>query len=238
MSVFQQLYEAHLTIGGHQITWREILGNGFGLASAVGGMRRQVWAWPVGILGNVLLFTVFLFTAAGGDHGGPLYGQAGRQVFFVAVSVYGWARWAANRRRSGGGSGAPAVVPRWATGRERAVYLGVAIAAVLLAWAVFRWIGAGWPAPWWYYPADAWIFVGSMLATYAMARGWVDFWLCWLAVDLVGVPELLHFHFYPSAALYGIYGVFVVWGFVAWLRIARTESATLAAPPRPDEVPA
>jgi nicotinamide mononucleotide transporter len=30
------------------------------MASAVGGMHRKVWAWPVGIVGNVLLFTVFL----------------------------------------------------------------------------------------------------------------------------------------------------------------------------------
>ena len=45
-----------------------------------------------------------------------------------------------------------------------------------------------------------------MVATYAMARGWVDFWLCWIAVDLVGVPLLLHSHFYPSAVLYGVYG--------------------------------
>ena len=236
MSVFSDLYEAHLTIGGHDITWREILGNAFGLASAVGGMRRRVWAWPVGIVGNVLLFTVFLFTAAGGDHGGPLYGQAGRQVFFIIVSVYGWARWRANTRA---GVDAPAVVPRWATGRERAAYLTVALAAVGVCWAAFLAIGAGWPAPWWYYPADAWIFVGSMLATYAMARGWVDFWLCWIAVDLVGVPELLYFKFYPSAVLYGVYGVFVVWGFVAWLRLARAEQvARLGAPPRPDEVPA
>jgi nicotinamide mononucleotide transporter len=235
MSVFQQLYDAHLTIGGHAITWREILGNAFGLASAVGGMRRRVWAWPVGIVGNVMLFTVFLFTAAGGDHGGPLYGQAGRQVFFVVVSVYGWLRWRANRSS---GSGSPAVVPRWATRAERLGYLAAAVTAVLVAWVAFKAIGAGWPAPWWYYPADAWIFVGSMLATYAMARGWVDFWLCWIAVDLVGVPELLHFRFYPSAVLYGVYGAFVIWGFVAWLRIARTESATLAMPPRPDEVPA
>ena len=44
-----------------------------------------------------------------------------------------------------------------------------------------------------------------MLATYAMARGWVDFWLCWIAVDIVGVPELLHFHYYPSAIMYAIY---------------------------------
>ena len=75
------------------------------------------------------------------------------------------------------------------------------------------------------------------LATYAMARGYVDFWLCWIAVDLVGVPELLHFHFYPSAVLYGIYGAFVIWGFFAWLRVARTEGpARGAAAPRPDEV--
>jgi nicotinamide mononucleotide transporter len=88
MSVFTDLYEAHLTIGGHDITWREVLGNAFGLASAVGGMRRKVWAWPVGIVGNVLLFTVFVGLAAGGGQSGPpLYGQASRQVFFVVVSV-------------------------------------------------------------------------------------------------------------------------------------------------------
>ena len=76
-----------------------------------------------------------------------------------------------------------------------------------------------------------------MLATYAMARGWVDFWLCWIAVDLVGVPELLHFHFYPSAVLYGIYGAFVIWGFFAWLRVARTEGpARGATTSRRDEV--
>jgi nicotinamide mononucleotide transporter len=238
MSVFQDLYDAHLTIAGHAITWREILGNAFGLASAVGGMRRRVWAWPVGVVGNVLLFTVFFFTATSSDHGGsPLYGQAGRQIFFVVVSVYGWIRWRQNQRT--GGAGAPPVVPRWAVPRERVIYLALWVIGVLLCWAAFRAIGAGFPVThWWYYWADAWIFVGSMVATYAMARGWVDFWLCWLAVDLVGVPELLYFKFYPSAVLYGVYGAFVVWGFVAWLRIARTESASLAVPARPDEVPA
>jgi nicotinamide mononucleotide transporter len=236
MSLFTTLYDAHLTISGHDITWREIVGNAFGLASAVGGMRRRVWAWPVGIVGNVLLFTVFLFTGTSTDHPGPLYGQAARQVFFVVVSVYGYWRWQENRRT---GSGGPAVVPRWATGVERVAYILAALAAVCVCFVVFRHIGAGFPAKTWYYWADSWIFVGSMLATYAMARGWVDFWLCWIAVDLVGVPELLHFHFYPSAVLYGIYGGFVIWGFFMWLRVARIEVESLgAAAPRPDEVPA
>src|SRR6187200_142715 len=173
MSIATTLYEAQLTIAGHPITWREIVGNAFGFASAVGGMRRKVWAWPVGIIGNVLLFTVFLFTATEADHGGsPLLGQAGRQVFFIVVSIYGWWRWAQNEKSCD---------------------------------VAFRAIGAGFPAEWWFYLADAWIFVGSIVATYAMARGWVDFWLCWIAVDLVGVPLLLHSNFYPSAVLYGIY---------------------------------
>ncbi|MEP6525585.1 MAG: nicotinamide mononucleotide transporter family protein [Nocardioidaceae bacterium] len=228
MSVFASLYEAHLTIAGHDITWREIVGNAFGLASAIGGMRRRVWTWPVGIVGNVLLFTVFLGTAIGGQ-GAPLFGQAARQVFFVVVSVYGWQRWRATRsaNEQTPGRDAPAVRPRWATTRERLGYLSAAALLVVFCWWVFRAIGAGWPAPWWYYVADAWIFVGSMLATFAMARGWVDFWLVWIAVDLVGVPELLHFHYYPSAVLYGIYTGFVIWGFTVWLRVARRERPVL-----------
>jgi nicotinamide mononucleotide transporter len=230
------IYNAHLTISGHDITWREIVGNLFGLASAVGGMRRKVWAWPVGIVGNVLLFTVFFFTATTNDHPNPLLGQAGRQVFFIVVSVYGWWRWRQNQRA---GAGAPAVRPRWATAAERTAYAGVWLAGVALCYVAFRAIGAGFPAEWWFYLADAWIFVGSMVATYAMARGWVDFWLCWIAVDAVGVPLLLHSHFYPSAVLYGIYGAFVIWGFVAWLKVSRLEVEPIgSAAPRPDEVPA
>lgn len=36
------LFDATLTIAGHDILWREIVGNLFGLASAIGGLRRRV----------------------------------------------------------------------------------------------------------------------------------------------------------------------------------------------------
>ena len=223
----KSLYEAHLVIAGHLIFWREIVGNLIGLGSAIGGMRRQVWAWPVGIVGNVLLFTVFIGTGIGASQHAPLFGQAGRQIFFIVTSVYGWYVWARSKRS---GASAPAVVPRWATARERAAYVVLAALGVGVCYVVFRIIGAGFPAQWWYYLADAWIFVGSMVATFAMARGWVDFWLCWIAVDLVGVPELIHFQLYPSATLYAIYAVFVVWGFFVWRRVARLETSPALTP--------
>lgn len=221
------LYHAHLTIAGHDITYREILGNVLGLISAIGGMRRRVWAWPIGIVGNVFLFTVFMGNAFGSSSQAPLLGQAGRQIFFIVTSVYGWQRWASTRRAS---ANAVAVSPRWATAMERAGYLVGAAVGVAVCYVVFRIIGEGFPVQWWYYLADSWIFVGSMIATYAMARGWVDFWLCWIAVDVVGVPELIHFAYYPSATLYGIYAAFVIWGFFVWRRVARAEAPAPLTP--------
>ena len=56
------------------------------------------------------------------------------------------------------------------------------------------------------------------MATFAMARGLVDFWLVWIAVDLVGVPLAFQAGYYPSGTLYLVYGLFCVWGFWEWHR--------------------
>lgn len=209
------LFDAQLSVAGHPILWREVIGNLFGLASAVGGMRRRVWAWPVGIVGNVLLFTVFLGGVFDTPQAKDLYGQAGRQVFFVVVAVYGWVRW---RQAQGDGDG-PAIVPTWAGTRGRLqLVVGAVVGTVVFA-LVFRALGS-W-GPW----ADAWIFTGSLLATYGMARGWTEFWLVWIAVDVVGVPLLLQAGYYPSAVLYAVYGGVVLYGFTVWLRAQRAGSA-------------
>ncbi|MFI7429131.1 nicotinamide riboside transporter PnuC [Micromonospora sp. NPDC049836] len=217
------LLEAQVHVAGSPVLVREIVGNVFGLASALLGLRRLVWAWPVGMIGNALLFTVFLGGVFATPQAHDLYGQAGRQVFFFAVSVYGWWRWSRNRR-SGDGQ-RPAVVPRWATGRERLGLLVVAVAGTAAGYPVLAALGSWGPLP------DAWILVGSLLATYGMARGWVEFWLIWIAVDAVGVPLLLRGGFYPSAAMYLVYGGFCLAGLAAWWRTSR------ATPPARTDIP-
>lgn len=230
MDVWNELFNAQLSIAGYQIAWREIVGNLFGFASAIGGMRRRVWAWPVGIIGNALLFTVFMGVWFANPQEHSLFGQAARQVFFIVTSVYGWWRW--NQSRQGRVAGAPAITPRWANKAERWAYLAFWLSAVVVAQWVFAAVGAGWDAPRWYFWADAWIFVGSIVATYAMARGWNDFWLAWIAVDLVGVPLLWHGGYYPSAVMFIVYGALVMWGFTVWLKASRVEAPTGGAPAR------
>jgi nicotinamide mononucleotide transporter len=217
--VLLRLLQAELHVGASVILWREIIGNGFGLASALLGMQRKVAAWPVGIVGNVLLFTVFVGTAIGGPFDTPqkldLWGQAGRQVFFIIVSVYGWVRWY-QFRKSHAEEGV-GVRPRWAGASGRLQLLLGALALTTIFYFVLKALGSWGPL------ADAWILTGSILATYGMARGWVEFWLIWIAVDAVGVPLLLVAGYYPSAIMYIFYGGFCVVGFVAWLRIERRE---------------
>ena len=86
-NIFQQLIAATFTVGAYEMHWLEFIGILIGAASAYLGMKRWVWAWPVGILANVMLFFVYLGALFGADQRIPLFGQAGRQVYFIASSL-------------------------------------------------------------------------------------------------------------------------------------------------------
>lgn len=218
-----RLVNAKIDIGPG-ILWREIIGNGFGVASALLGMSRRIAAWPIGIVGNIILFTVFLGATFNTPQDLNLWGQAGRQIFFLIVSVYGWVKWYRFRAESAG-DGTAAVQPRWANRNERLQLLGAAVVLWIIFYFVLRALNSWGPA------SDAWILTGSVLATYGMARGWTEFWLIWIAVDAVGVPLLFAAQLYPSAIMYIVYAAVVVIGFVSWWRIQRDRGAE---PPQQD----
>lgn len=215
MNLLEWLIRGTIGVPGGELRVPEVVGNLFGLASAIFGMKRLVWAWPIGLVGNVLLFTVFASGELSGATTEPLWGQAGRQVFFAAVALYGWWRWSDLKRAGGAGDGG-AIAPRWATWGERAQLVALGAVGYGLAYVLLtRVLGSWGPA------TEAWILAGSMLATYGMARGWVEFWLVWILVDIVGVTTLIQAGYYPTAGMYLFYGVFVVIGFIVWWRASR-----------------
>jgi nicotinamide mononucleotide transporter len=231
---FEQILNAYIPIGQYQLFWLELIGVSIGVASAWLGMKRLVWAWPVGITANIMLFFVYVGGALGlEDQRIPLFGQSGRQVFFIIVSIYGWIRWAQHRRAMGAASDAPAIVPRWMRQHERIVLVVGWLVGTVIVHQAFVALWEASPNPfftpqWWFYWCDAWIFVGSIVATYAMARGWNEFWLAWIAVDLVGVPLGFATGYVPTAIMYTFYGMFVLYGFTQWVKVTRAESATPA----------
>ncbi|MGW9412789.1 nicotinamide riboside transporter PnuC [Arthrobacter cupressi] len=226
MDFLRWLFEAQIPVGGSALVLREVLGNIFGLASALGGMRRKVWAWPVGIAGNLLLLTVFLGNVFGAATPATLWGQAGRQMMFIAVAAYGWYRWREGRSTATQGR---ALVPSWAPAKVRIALIAALFAGTAALTPLFDSLGS-YPPVW----ADAWTFTGSLLATYGMARGWTEFWLIWVAVDIVGVPLLFSAGYFASAFMYLFYGFFTLAGFFVWWRAGRRESLST----QPAAVPA
>lgn len=213
MDIIRWLFEATIPVGDSFLVVREVIGNIFGLASALGGMWRKIWAWPVGIIGNLLLLTVFLGSLFGDSSHADLLGQAGRQIMFISVSIYGWVRWKQTR-----GKQSHTIVPQWASWTTRLALILTLIIGTVVLTPVFRALGS-WEPVW----ADAWTFVGSLLATFGMAKGWVEFWLIWVAVDAVGVPLLFSAGYYASAFMYLFYGAFTLIGFFVWARANRKE---------------
>lgn len=220
MNIITWLFETNINFGSKSIPVREIIGGTLGLTSAILGMRRKVSAWPVGILGDALLFTVFLGAvfAYADQPAANFYGQASRNLLLIIVSIYGWIRWSQHRRNNGNTQ--PPVSPRWTTTREKLILVPTIIFFFFLSMQIFKALGES--GTW--LLVDTWIFTGTALATFGMSRGYVEFWLVWVAVDLVGVPFAFKNGYYPTGTLYAIYLPFVLWGFVSWLRISKIEA--------------
>lgn len=221
MTLLEWFINGTIPVAGSTLRVPEVVGNVFGLASALLGMRRFMWAWPVGLVGNVVLFFVYTSGEVIDLDGDKLWGQALRQVFFASVSLYGWWRWS-QEKRGGGASDGGAITVRWATWRERALLVAVGAVGYVVAVQVLGLIGSWNPA------TEAWIVAGSMLATWGMARGWVEFWLVWVLVDVVGVWSLWSspYDVQATIAMYLFYAFFVVVGFFTWWRAARHHDTT------------
>lgn len=225
MSLLQWFFEASINFGSKTLAVREIVGGVLGIASAFLGMKRLVIAWPIGILADALLFTVFLgavFSFGDDSQHANFYGQAGRNLLLIFVSIYGWVKWSAASRS--GNAGKPAVTPRWTTAKEKAYLIPGIILFFLFSMQIFKALGES--GTW--LLVDTWIFTGTALATFGMSRGYVEFWLVWVAVDIVGVPFAFSNGYYPTGTLYALYLPFVIWGFFSWLKIQNREKVSIS----------
>ncbi|MFC4561476.1 nicotinamide riboside transporter PnuC [Nocardiopsis mangrovi] len=196
---------AGFTVLGEHVRWADLIGNIAALATVALAIPRSLWTWPVQLTGAVLLFAVSIDA--------QLLGNALKQAMFIGLVVYGWTRWA---RRTRGGT--PLRV-RPATAHERGLLIGLLVGGTVAVALLFEATGISW-APW----PDAFIFVGSAIATFAQSRALVDFWFVWIAVDLVGVPLALMSGLWVTGLVYGVFFVLAVIGIRDWMRRYRAQA--------------
>jgi nicotinamide mononucleotide transporter len=199
------LNSAALTLFGVPTSWAELLGFATGALCVLLVVRQHVANWPIGIV-NVLLL-MLVFSTAG------LYADAGLQIVYVVLGLYGWWQWTvggANRSRLRVASTSR---PQW---------LGLAVAGAVLTGTLWlfldRFTDSTVPLP------DALTTALSLLATFGQARKLVESWWLWIAADLIYIPLYAYKDLYLTAILYvGFLGLCVL-GLRAWRADHRAQS--------------
>ncbi len=209
MSALDWLGSEAFTAFGQQVIWSDMLGNTIGLAALALGWRRSVLTWPVQLLSGLVLVVAY--------HSADLAGGVGKQLVVIAVALWGWRQWTRGNRRAQDGS----VAVRFATWRERGLLAAGTAGGTLAVGGLFTLVPELSWSPW----PDAYIFVGTLTAMVAQARGLVEFWFAWLLVDLVGVPLAFSSGLAFSGLVYVIYLGLVLWGLRDWWLRSRASAA-------------
>ncbi|MBD2722923.1 nicotinamide riboside transporter PnuC [Hymenobacter armeniacus] len=160
--------------------------------------RNSIWNFPVGVVNGILYLVVFWQSR--------LYSDAGLQLAFIALLIYGWVKWL--RKATG------PELPITRTPRRLAVWLGVAgvlyagVAGVLLV----TYTNAA--LPYW----DSTTTAISLVAQLLLSRRHLENWLLWIGVDVAYVGMYWHRDLYLTSGLYVVFLGLAAYGYWQWRR--------------------
>jgi nicotinamide mononucleotide transporter len=180
----------------------EIVAVLLGLANILLIIRRSVWNFPVAIAMVSLYFVIF--------RDAKLYSDAGLQVFFAIVNLYGW--WSWNRNKADAGE----VVVR----RLPSIVFGLWIigsVAAIWGWGAFMVTYTGISYAYW----DASVAMLSVAGQILMARRFVESWQWWIIVNLISIPLYVTKELYLTAGLYSVFLVLAIAGLIEWRKAER-----------------
>lgn len=162
-------------------------------------VKQNPWCWPIGLV-MVLLYSWIFYEV-------KLYSDMLLQLVYAVLQLYGWWQWTRPDRvedaRQVSSLGAGQVFTGLGVGLLASLGLGAAMA---------HWTDAA--QPW----LDAALTGFSLVAQVWMAQKHVQCWALWMVLDVIFVGLFLYKGLYLTAALYALFTLIAVRGWVQWRR--------------------
>jgi nicotinamide mononucleotide transporter len=177
-----------------------------GIAYLLLAMREQISCWYAAFISTAIFLV--LFWQAG------LLMESALQVYYLAMAVYGWWHW-----RHGNQEDGSLAIGRW-SGQQHLL----AIAAVLLLSGVSGALLSHYTTAASPY-LDSFTTWGAVLTTWMVARKLLENWLYWIVIDGLSIFLYIDRELYLTAALFAVYLVIVIIGFMTWTRHYRAQLA-------------
>lgn len=170
--------------------------------------RQKIWNWPVGIANNLAYLIVFAMSG--------LYGDAGLQVVYIVLGIYGWWLWLRGAGR------AALIVTRTSPQLWSMLIAATVAAALILRWFLARFTDS--TVPGW----DGATTALSLAATYGQCRKLLESWWIWILADVIYVPLYIYKGLWLTSVLYFVFLLLCIFGLRSWLK----ESGAMQPEPR------
>lgn len=185
----------------------EILGTLVGLLYIYLEYKASIWVWLTGIIMPAIYIFVYY------DSG--FYADMGINIYYLIAGLYGWSMWVGRKlwKKGDAKEAEPLKISR--TPRKYILPL-TAVAAVsfgVIVWILLTFTDSDVPY------GDSLTTALSIVGLWMLARKYAEQWLVWIVVDVLCCGLYLYKGLYPTAILYGLYGIIAVFGYFKWLRM-------------------
>jgi nicotinamide mononucleotide transporter len=159
--------------------------------------KQIIWCWPVSLAGLLMYSYIFFFS--------HIYLQAILQVFYLAMTLYGWYNWIH------GGEYSTELKISGIKKKQSIIYFLIwLIFSLIFGYLFSRYTHD--PLPW----LDSLTTVCGIITTYLMAKKILENWIIWIFNDIVVVTICFYQKLYISSVLYIIFIILAIYGFSEW----------------------
>jgi len=177
----------------------EVLGAILGILYIFFSIRQNILTWPTGLLTSVLYVIVFFQS--------KLYADMGLQVYYVIISLYGWYFWLKGKKQDEGDK----VPVKITSGR---LWIKLTISSVILyliiLYVLLNYTDSDVPY------MDSITTALSIVATWMLARKYLEQWLIWVFVDALSAGLYVYKELWATVILFIIYTIMAVLGYIEW----------------------
>jgi nicotinamide mononucleotide transporter len=178
--------------------------------------RENIWSWPTAIVSVAMYAYVFLRSG--------LYSDAGLQVFYLLISLYGWYEWLHGGENRSRLHVSRATAKTWTVSAAFGVVFWIALGLL-----TSRLKGVSLPF------VDSALATLSIVAQVMMTRKILENWILWIIADIAYVPMYIYKGLYPTALLYAVFLGLAIMGLIEW---RRSHARDHAVAPHPAPIPA
>ncbi len=189
----------------------EILGFSIGLLYLYWEYHANSRMWLIGLI--MPMISMWVYYSKG------LYADFAMNIYYLVMALYGYVAWTFNLSRRKPHKRPITHISKFALLWGALAFAGVY--ALLAAWLV-NLTDSNVP----YF--DAFTTAGSIIATWMLARKYIEQWLLWILVDAVCVGLYIYKGIYFYSALYLAYTVIAFFGYAKWRRMMRAHQGSSA----------